>query len=340
MKLSIKKITIIIIILFLTACSGKKEKQEILIQGKTMGTTFNIKVITSENTDALEKKINQRLKQINKSMSTYDKDSEISKFNRISDTETEFPITDDFFRVITIAENVYRLTDGAWDGTVDPIVNLWGFGRTNQDARIPSAEEIEALLPLIGFHNIEISQKKFLRKKKPGISLDLASIAKGYGVDQVAGLIAEHGIKDFIVEVGGEIYASGVRLDGGHWRIGINRPKIDAAFDDIYKVTTLYNKAFATSGDYRRFFEKDGKRYSHILDPKTGYAVSNKVVSTTVIADNCTFADGLATALMVMGHKKGIELVNNIDNIECLIIVEEADGSLTDYYSKGFKTEP
>lgn len=304
-----------------------------------MGTTFNIKVITSENTSDLEKKINNRLKQINKSMSTYDKTSEISRFNQIPDTETKLSITGDFLKVITIGEKIYRLTKGAWDGTIDPLINLWGFGRTKQEAGLPLSEEIQAVLPFVGFDNIEISQNGFLRKKKPGISLDLASIAKGYGVDQIAALITEYGFSDFLVEIGGEIYASGVRLDGQYWRIGINRPKTNAAFDDVYKTASLYNKAFATSGDYRQFFEKNGKRYSHVLDPRTGYPVSNRVVSATVIADNCTFADGLATALMVMGHEKGIDLVNTIDDTECLIIVEEPDGTLTDYYSRGFKTQ-
>ncbi|QTA83727.1 FAD:protein FMN transferase [Desulfonema limicola] len=334
-----KKITILIIFFLLTACPGKKENQEVLIQGRTMGTTFNIKVITSENTSDLEKKINNRLKQINKSMSTYDKTSEISRFNQIPDTETKLSITGDFLKVITIGEKIYRLTKGAWDGTIDPLINLWGFGRTKQEAGLPLSEEIQAVLPFVGFDNIEISQNGFLRKKKPGISLDLASIAKGYGVDQIAALITEYGFSDFLVEIGGEIYASGVRLDGQYWRIGINRPKTNAAFDDVYKTASLYNKAFATSGDYRQFFEKNGKRYSHVLDPRTGYPVSNRVVSATVIADNCTFADGLATALMVMGHEKGIDLVNTIDDTECLIIVEEPDGTLTDYYSRGFKTQ-
>jgi len=339
MKSSIKNIILLFVFLLLTACPGKKENQEILIQGKTMGTIFHIKVITSKDTSALEKQINERLKQINKSMSTYDKTSEISRFNRIFNIETKLPITYDFLRVMLDAEKLHKLTDGAWDGTIDPLINLWGFGRVKREAGLPSPEEIEALLPRIGFQHIEISQKGFLRKKHSDISLDLASIAKGYGVDAIAALITEHGIKDFLVEIGGEIYASGVRLDGGNWRIGINRPKIDAVFDDVYKVANLYNKAFATSGDYRRYFIKDGKRYSHILDPRTGYAVSNRVVSATVIADNCTFADGLATALMVMGHEKSIELVNTINNTECLIIIEEPDGSLTDYYSKGFKTQ-
>lgn len=321
----------------LIAC-GNKERHEILMEGKTMGTFFHIKVVTSEGTGKLEKKISQRLKEINRSMSTYDPDSEISRFNRIKDTETRFPVSQDFMNVMTVAADLYRLTGGAWDGTLDPLVNLWGFGRSAKKQGLPESGEIEALLPHIGFHLIEISENS-LRKTDPAVTLDLASIAKGYGVDQVAKVIADSGIKDFLVEIGGEIYASGLRLDGKKWRIGINRPKTDAAFDEVYRVSDLHNKGFATSGDYRNFFLKDGKRYSHVIDPLTGYAVSNRVVSASVIADTCTFADGLATALMVMGAEKSIELVNGLENVECLIITEEADGSLKDHFSKGFEVQ-
>lgn len=317
---------------------GNKEKREVLIEGKTMGTFFHIKVITSESTGKLEEKIKLRLKEINRSMSTYDPDSEISRFNRISDTETRFPLSQDFMNVMTVSAELYRLTEGAWDGTVDPLVNLWGFGRKGKKQGLPESGEIEALLPHIGFHLIEISAQG-LRKTDPAVTLDLASIAKGYGVDQVAKVIAESGITDFLVEIGGEIYASGLRLDGKKWRIGINRPKADADFDDVYKALDLHNKGFATSGDYRNFFMMDGKRYSHVLDPRTGYAVSNRVVSASVIADTCTFADGLATALMVMGAEKSLELVNRLENVECLIITEEEDGTLKNHGSKGFEMQ-
>ncbi len=317
-------------------CGSKK--QEVLIEGKTMGTAFHIKVVTSERTGELEEKIKQRLKEINRSMSTFDPDSEISRFNRISDTETRFPVSQDFMNVMTVAAELYSMTEGAWDGTVDPLINLWGFGRKEKKHRVPESEEIQALFPHIGFHLIEISANT-LRKTDPGVTLDLASIAKGYGVDQVARVIAESGIKDFLVEIGGEIYASGLRLDGKKWRIGINRPKTDAAFDDVYRTSDLQDKGFATSGDYRNFFLMDGKRYSHVIDPRTGYAVSNHVVSASVIADTCTFADGLATALMVMGAEKSLELVNALKNVECLVITEEPDGSLKDHLSKGFEMQ-
>ncbi len=133
------------------------------------------------------------------------------------------------------------------------------------------------------------------------------------------------------------MFASGYRTDGKQWRIGINRPKTGAAFDDVYKVVELQNRGFATSGDYRIFFVVDGIRYAHIIDPRTGYPISNKVVSVTIIAGTCAFADGLATAIMVLGAEKGIDLINRLDEVEGLIIVERKDGSLADFYSKGFK---
>jgi thiamine biosynthesis lipoprotein len=163
---------------------------------------------------------------------------------------------------------------------------------------------------------------------------DLNAIAKGFAVDEVSRLISAAGFENYLVEIGGEVYAAGVRPDGKNWRVGINRPQKDATINEVYKAVSIYNQAFATSGDYRNFFEIDGVRYSHVIDPRTGYPVSNGVVSVSIIADNCTLADGLATAIMVMGAEKGIALVNRLDNVECFIIVEKSDGRLVDFYSK------
>ena len=322
---------------FLSAgCEGKREH---LIQGRTMGTTYHITVVTGyfQGVSGLKDKIEKRLKEINFSMSTYLKDSEISRFNDLAQTGGKFEISGDFYRVMKTAQSIHRLSEGAWDGTVNPLVDLWGFGRGDRKHRVPMESEISALLPAIGFENIEILNSAFLLKKHAAVTLDLSSIAKGYGVDQVADVIRKAGFQNFLVEIGGEVFASGYRKDGKMWRIGINRPKTDAAFNEVYKALELHNKAFATSGDYRNFFVVDGIRYAHIIDPRSGYPISNRVVSVTIIADNCAFADGLATAIMVMGAEKGIELISRLDNVEGLIIVEQKDGNLTDFYSKGFK---
>jgi thiamine biosynthesis lipoprotein len=188
----------------------------------------------------------------------------------------------------------------------------------------------------IGFNQIEISADRSLIKNKASISLDLASIAKGYGVDAVAVLIRESGIDNFLVEIGGEVLAAGKRKDGHRWRVGINQPLNNAAYDKIYKIVNLHDKAMATSGDYRIFFESGGKRYSHVMDPRTGYPVSNGVVSVSIVADTCTFADGMATALIVLGPQRGLDLINGLDNVESLIVVQQQNGVLVDYYSQGF----
>jgi thiamine biosynthesis lipoprotein len=334
MKKMIPVTGVIFLMLWVSGCGGN-EKKEVLIQGKTMGTTYHIKVVTTEDTQILEQKIEECLKAVNQSMSTYIPDSEISRFNQMTDTDKPFSISKDFLRVMTVADSIYKLTDGAWDGTVHPLIALWGFSGELQP-RVPAPDEIQAVMPRIGFHHIQISPDGYLKKKIPDVSLDLASIAKGYGVDQAAAVIEAHGITDFLVEIGGEVYGKGLRLDGQRWRVGINTPRTDSTVTEVYKVVELYNKALATSGDYRNFFETGGKRLSHILDPFTGHPVTNRVVSVSVIAQNCTFADGLATALMVMGHEKGLNLVNGLDHVECFIIVEDENGTLKDYYSKGF----
>ncbi len=335
MKNHITKTFLIFSVLILSGCGLQKE---VVFSGKTMATTYHIKVVTGffKNTKSLREKIELRLEDIDRSMSTFRKDSEISRFNAINRMGEKFFISDDFFKVLTVAKQLHLLTEGAWDGTVEPLVNLWGFGNSEIKNKIPGKQEIQAVLQYIGFNHIEISGNRYLVKEKVPISLDLASIAKGYAVDQIAIIIRTYGIKNFLVEIGGEGFASGIRKDGKRWKIGINMPQKDAPFDQVYKVLTLQNKAFATSGDYRNYFELDGKRFSHILDPRSGYPIANGVVSVSILADTCTFADGLATAVMVLGPKKGLELVNRLDNTECLIVVRKNGDDFVDYYSNGF----
>jgi thiamine biosynthesis lipoprotein len=316
-------------------------KTEHTLTGRTMGTTYSIKVVSGYfgSVAGLQAQIDRRLDEINRSMSPYIEDSEISRFNRFRETGAEFPISADFLHVMQTAARIHSLSEGAWDGTVNPLVDLWGFGRSGRSAQRPPAETIAALIEDVGFDKIEIRDSGALVKRRAGVSLDLSSIAKGYGVDQVAEEIRRAGFSDFLVEIGGEIFAAGVRTDGRPWRIGINRPKADARFDEVYTTVALSGRAFATSGDYRNFFVQDGVRYAHILDPRTGNPVANGVVSVSILADNCTLADGLATAVMVMGVEKGLALVNRLDGVQGLIITEAADGTLTDHPSRDIRLE-
>ncbi|MBF0379126.1 MAG: FAD:protein FMN transferase [Desulfamplus sp.] len=352
--------------------SNKDENKLELFTGKTMGTTYHIKVVMqmdkSDGQDIKNKNkitpsmlhdlIKEKLKQVNQSMSVYIKDSEISLFNGAAKGEV-IKISPEFYGVMLTAQKLYTMTRGAWDGTVKPLVDLWGFGTKKEITTMPSSEIIKAYLQTTGFNQIiisneeaknidsdknseiaDISNKIFgtLEKKSEAITLDLGSIAKGFGVDALSQLLKDLGYSNFLVEIGGEVFASGEKIEGKPWIVGISNPikgenpyksikydsdKEQSEINQVYHSLPLKNKALATSGDYMNFTIINGKAYSHIINPTTGYPIDNGVVSVSVIADNCTFADGLATALMVMGHEKGIELVNTLENVECLIIVQE-----------------
>jgi thiamine biosynthesis lipoprotein len=328
---------LVIIVLGFLLLSGCLGEQEHTLDGRTMGTTYHIKVVAGRFADmtAVQTKIDERLKQINQSMSTYQPTSEISRFNALADTETRFPISVDFLNVMHAAQEIYRLGKGAWDPTVDPLVNLWGFGKDGNISKMPNKEAIEKARQRVGFDAIEILFGGHLRKSKSDLSLDLASIAKGYGVDQIARLLKDEEFENFLVEIGGEVYAAGLRPNGQPWRVGINQPDKDAPSDALYAVVQLHDRAMATSGDYRNFYRFDGRTYSHIIDPRTGYPIENRVVSASVVATNCTLADGLATAMMVMGPEAGIAVLNQLPEVEGIIILRHGDGRLEPFASKG-----
>jgi thiamine biosynthesis lipoprotein len=314
------------------------DAREVIFTGRTMGTAYRVKVIAGpfNRVDHLQGIIDQRLADINQSMSTYIPDSEISRFNALRQTDVLFTVSKDFLQVLQVAQQIYALSDGAWDGTVKPLLDEWGFADPTGKRRIPKPDQIAARLADVGFEHIHIQDTRQLRKAHANVTLDLGSIAKGYGVDAVARLMQQQGFADFLVEIGGEVVAAGHRLDGRPWRIGINQPLKEAGYDQVYQVVPLSGKALATSGDYRNFFELDSKRYSHVLDPRTGYPVQNGVVSVSVLAQNCTLADGLATAIMVMGADSGIALLNRLEAVEGLIVVRKQDGTLQDFYSTNF----
>lgn len=332
-----KTILALALILLLPGC-GTSSQKEHLLSGRTMGTTYHIKVVAPRFKDmaALQALVDQRLEQINQSMSTFRPDSEISRFNALTAVKTPFKISPDFLRVMLSAREIYHLTGGAWDGTVNPLVNLWGFGKSGPLQHLPAEEEVKKALGEVGFDQIEVDPTGALSKTHPHVSVDLASIAKGYGVDQVAVLLHNKGYKNYLVEIGGEVYAFGRRHDGKPWHVGINQPSQDAPLNAVYRVVTLRNAAMATSGDYRNYYQIQGQAYSHIIDPRTGHPIQNGVVSASVVADNCTLADGLATALMVMGPVQGVALLNQLKGIEGLVVVRKPDGKLENHPSAGF----
>ena len=328
----------LLLLIFPFGCDAKKET---VFDGMTMGTTYHIKVVSGyfKKTSELKAKIDSRLHAINQSMSTYIPESEISRFNALQSTEEKMHVSHDFFQVLQAGEVLYSMTKGAWDGTVKPLVNLWGFGNTENRYIVPEKTSIVHLLKEIGFRHIELSDRGEIRKKKTPLSLDLGSIAKGYAVDQIAILLRSEDIDDFLVEIGGEVYAAGFRKDSGKWRVGVNLPFKDARLDALYGIVELQNKAMATSGDYRNYFDADGKIYSHILDPRTGYPVMNGVASVSITAATCAFADGLATAVMVMGRERGLALIETLVDVEAFIIVRNQEGVLETSATHGFKAK-
>lgn len=315
--------------------------KEHLLSGRTMGTTYHIKIITASATDiaAVQGRIDRRLEQLNQSMSTFRGDSEISRFNRLKILDQPFTISTDFTKVMLAANSINRLTAGAWDGSVNPLVNLWGFGRYGAIDQVPTKAAIADALQKVGFKYIEVSPKGYLKKHHAQVTVDLASIAKGYGVDVVARLIQSLGYGNYLVEIGGEVFAAGRRADGAPWKVGINLPRKGVAATAVYKALDLENLAMATSGNYRNYVEIQGRTYSHIIDPRTGYPVNNGVVSASVVAPNCTLADGLATALMVMGAPDGVALLDRIEKVEGLLVVRRPDGTLEDHGSAGMNIQ-
>lgn len=323
------------ILFFIAACGGEKE---IVISGQTMGTTYQVKAYPERpaSADLLKKKIAARLEELNRVFSTYRPDSEISRFNRLDRAGEPFAVSADFIRVMKVARKIFRLTGGAWDGTVDPLVRLWGFHDKYKQLPFPTSEEIQKARQAVGFDFIGLASGNRLVKYRANVTLDLASIAKGYAVDQVAALLDQEGIERHLVDIGGEVVATGRKPDGSPWKVGINRPDPDSSLDSVYRVVEMVDRAMATSGDYRNFFVKEGVLYSHVIDPRSGKPVQTGVVSASVLAGTCVFADGLATGLMVLPPAEGIALVNKLPNVDCMLVVRGPDGSLSNRVSSGF----
>ncbi len=278
--------------------------------GRTMGTTFSVKIVlparpASPDPSQVNSAIDSLLLQVNQQMSTYIPDSELSRFNASSSTDW-FAVSADLAYVMQRAKEIYQLSGGAFDVTVGPLVNLWGFGPDPMTAQIPADEAIRARRKLTGSDKIHVRlQPPALRKELPGMYCDLSAIAKGFGVDKVADYLYAAGFTDFLVEIGGEVRARGHNQHGAPWRIGVASPSADGG---VRKILDLQDAAMATSGDYFNYFEKDGVRYSHTIDPRTGRPITHTLASVTVIQPTCMDADALATAINVLGPEQGMRL--------------------------------
>jgi len=270
------------------------------------------------------------LESLNQTFSTYIETSELMQFNQAQIAQPQ-AVSEDMQFVMSVAQEIYDLTDGAFDPTVAPLVNLWGFGPNGSGDVIPQPEHIQKAQSVIGLNHLVLNNVMKEAQRERDIKLDFSAIAKGYAVDAVADLLESSGIEHYLVEVGGELRAGGHKQNGDLWRIAIEKPSLN---QDVQQVLSLQDVAVATSGDYRNYFEKNGKRYSHTIDPRTGYPVDHKLASVTVIEKTAIRADALATAMMAMGPEDSLMLAEE-NNIPVYILVKEADGFKVQY-SKAF----
>ncbi len=303
--------TIIPLTIVLLACVSSSvlhAEEPLKISGKTMGSYYAIVIDSPGSSDGerLQKEIEEKFADINRQMSTWEESSQISKFNQSKSTEW-FDVGADFAVVAQEAKRLHTVTLGAMDVTVSPLVDLWGFGK-NKRRTLPTDEEIEAALKFVGMQHVEVRlDPPAIRKHLPEIQISFSALAPGYAADDVCRILRSHQLKSYVVDVGGENRAGEAKASGDAWRLGVESP-----LGGLHKVVELTNQSIATSGDYRSFFMAGGKKYSHVLNPKTGRPVEHPPASVSVIHESCMTADGLATAMMVLGPEKGTELAKTV----------------------------
>ncbi|HEX2973517.1 MAG TPA: FAD:protein FMN transferase [Tepidisphaeraceae bacterium] len=303
--------------------------------GQTMGTQYAITVVgqlAAADPEALHRAAREQLEKVNALMSTYRDDSEVSRLNAATHTDW-MAVSRETAQVMQLAIEVGQVSGGGYDITVGPLVNLWGFGPDKRPIKAPTPEVIEQAKQRVGLGLLEVRlDPPAVRKKRPDVYVDLSSVAKGYGVDQAAEALERAGVKDYCVEVGGEILAKGHNARGTPWQIGVESPLAEER--SIERVMPLSNMAIATSGDYRNYVEEDGIRFCHIIDPKTGYPIRHKLASVSVLDPSCARADAWATALLVAGPEAGYELAMRA-KLPVLLIIKTDEG-FVEKWTPGF----
>lgn len=308
--------------LMLLGCDTSPKQMS--LSGETMGTYYLIKYIEQDNlppASKIQSQVDLLLEQVNQQMSTYRKDSELSQFNQ-QKTDAPYPVSQALTKVVNEAIRLHHLSQGALDITLGPIVNLWGFGPEGRPDIVPTDEQIAKRRSMTGMNYLAVQDNQLI-KKHPDLYIDLSAIAKGYGVDAVADYLNELGLNNYLVDIGGELKLKGKNANQQWWRIAIEKPTNQQ--QSVQEIITPKNMAVATSGDYRNYFEQDGIRYSHTIDPHSAKPINHKLVSVTVLDKSCMSADGLATAFMVMGQHKALALANQ-NNIPAFFIVKTENG--------------
>ncbi len=331
-KTSVKWLALIGLAFFISACS--KPAEIISLSGNTMGTTYHIKVVPNEllpEPNLLQAEIDLALEKVNDQMSTYRPDSELSRFNSSGFEET-VTVSADTATVIKEGIHLYQVTGGALDITLGPLVNLWGFGPDKRPTQVPSKEVIAEAKARTGIEFLDVDGTR-LSKTKADLYVDLSSIAKGFGVDVVAGILNKYNVAGYLVEIGGELSVFGHKMDGSAWRVAIEQPDVDDR--EVQQVIAPGDMAIATSGDYRNYYEEEGQRFSHLIDPRTGYPIDHRLASVTVLHKQCMVADGYATAMMVLGTEASLALAQR-EGL-AIMLIEKQDEGFKVFYSDAFK---
>jgi thiamine biosynthesis lipoprotein len=293
------------------------------------GTTYHV---TYQCDSDLTQSIKAALSEVDASLSPFNERSIISAVNE----NRPVKINDIFREVFSMAMNISRETDGAFDITVAPLVNAWGFGFKH--GSMPSKQQVDSLMQIVGYQKIRLTDGMVL-KQDPRIMLDCSAIAKGYGTDRVARLLRSRGVHNFMVEIGGEVVTSGVNPDRLPWRIGVTKPTEDSlnVGNELQTILNVTDKAMATSGNYRNFYYKGGKKYAHTIDPNTGYPEQHSILSATVLAKSCAMADAYATSFMVMGMERAQKVLEHHPELMAYFIYANPDGSNGVWFSPALK---
>lgn len=306
--------------------------------GFIFGTVYNI---TYQSSDNLKTEIETALKEVDNALSMFNEQSILSRINHnepiVTNTQHLTPITH-FNYVVTLAQKISDETNGAFDITVAPLVNLWGFGFKH--GTTPDKHVIDSIRQFVGYQKITLDTRQpTVSKADPRIMLDCSAIAKGYGCDVVANLLRQHNIRNFMVEIGGEVVTSGISEKRVPWRIGVTKPIDDSlnTHQELQTVLNVTDKAMATSGNYRNFYYKDGKKYAHTIDPNTGYPVQHSLLSATVLAKDCATADAYATSFMVLGVDGTKRILEHHPELMAYLIYSDEKGALAVWYSPTLK---
>lgn len=293
------------------------------------GTTYHI---TYQCDSDLTQSIKAELLKVDASLSPFNKESVITAINENKDVSPD----EMFKEVFSLAMDISKETDGAFDITVAPLVNAWGFGFKNGSQ--PSHHQVDSLLQLVGYKKVSMANGK-VKKQDPRIMLDCSAIAKGYGTDRVARLLRNRGVQNYMVEIGGEVVTSGVNPERLPWKIGVTKPTDDSlnTGHELQTILNLTDKAMATSGNYRNFYYKGGKKFAHTIDPKTGYPVQHSILSATVIAKSCAVADAYATSFMVMGLDKARQVLERHPELMAYFIYSDENGEMAVWFSPSLR---